>query len=97
MDSIDYTFILDLLSMLNFAKDAYKDNLPYSFNINIENKYNKIYVDKDIEDLANDLVKRKFQDMDSCYEVANISKKDNLITITFSIPVEKDYFNVSTV
>ena len=35
--------------------------------------------------------------MDSCYEVSNINKKDNLITITFSIPVEKDYFNVSTI
>lgn len=97
MDSIDYIFILDLISMLNFAKDAYKDNLPYSFNISIENKYHKVYVDKDIEALANTLVKRKFQDMDNCYEVSNINKKDNLVIITFSLPVEKAYFNVSTI
>ena len=97
MNSIDYIFILDLISMLNFAKDTYKDNLPYSFNISIENKYHKVYVDKDIEVLANTLVKRKFQDMDNCYEVSNINKKDDLVIITFSLPVEKAYFNVSTI
>lgn len=97
MNSLDYTFILDLLSMLNFAKSSYKNNLPYNFNITIENKYHKIYVDKDIYDMANDFVKRVFHDIDNCYKVSNIDNKENSIIITFSIPVEEDYFNVSTI
>jgi len=99
MNSIDYTFICDIISMLNFVKSSFKFNneFPYSFNIVISNRYNKKYIKQEVEETCNSIINNTFAELDIKYRVSEVKEKDDKITIVFSLPVEEAYFNVTTI
>ena len=99
MNSIDYTFICDIISMLNFVKDSFNFNgeFPYSFNIVISNRYNKKYIKQEVEETSNSIIDSVFTGIDVKYRVTDIREKDNHIIIVFSLPVEEVYFDVATI
>lgn len=99
MNSIDYTFICDVISMLNFVKNSFNFNneFPYSFDIVISNRYNKKYIKQEVEETCNSIIDNTFAGLDIKYRVSEVKETGDYITIVFSLPVEEVYFNVATI